>query len=259
MNCKNCEGSLRTDYSYCSNCGAKVIRNRLTIKNLWYDVTERFFNVDNTFLKTFLHLFSKPEVVVDSYVKGVRKRYLNPIAYFTIALTLSGILLYILKKFFLKDIDFSVLGDSGNPELGTKIMNAAFDFSTFIFALYIPVIACISWVSFNKINYNLSEFFVSAIYSLAHFSVFTFFINLIFLMFYPEKYLFLSLIGILILAFYTLYVNIRLNSFSRGSTFWRSILYMLLFIMGYFGVSMFLNVILLLTGALSFSDFIPQK
>ena len=111
MNCKNCEGSLRTDYSYCSNCGAKVIRNRLTIKNLWYDVTERFFNVDNTFLKTFLHLFSKPEVVVDSYVKGVRKRYLNPIAYFTIALTLSGILLYILKKFFLKDIDFSVLGE----------------------------------------------------------------------------------------------------------------------------------------------------
>ena len=42
MNCKNCDLPLRTDYSFCSNCGAKVIRNRLTLKNLWYDFTERF-------------------------------------------------------------------------------------------------------------------------------------------------------------------------------------------------------------------------
>ena len=37
MQCRNCGTSLRTDYSFCPDCGAKVIRNRITIKNLLYD------------------------------------------------------------------------------------------------------------------------------------------------------------------------------------------------------------------------------
>ncbi len=45
MICKNCENSLQTDYSFCPDCGAKVIRNRLTIKNLLSDFIERYFNV----------------------------------------------------------------------------------------------------------------------------------------------------------------------------------------------------------------------
>ncbi|MDO6470350.1 DUF3667 domain-containing protein [Maribacter sp. 1_MG-2023] len=99
MECKNCHTNLRTDFSYCPDCGAKVIRNRLTVKNLWYDATERFFNIDNTFLITFKHLFTKPDEVIGGYINGVRKKYLNPTSYFTIAITLGGgyLLMYILS------------------------------------------------------------------------------------------------------------------------------------------------------------------
>ena len=74
MFCKNCERQLRTDFRFCPDCGAKIIRNRITLKNLWGDVVERVFNIDNTFLKTFGHLFSKPEVVIEGYIEGTRLR-----------------------------------------------------------------------------------------------------------------------------------------------------------------------------------------
>ena len=79
MNCKNCEISLTGTDDFCKNCGAKVIKNRLTLKNLFLHISETFFNYDNKLLKTILHLFTKPEYVIDSYVNGVRKKYINPI------------------------------------------------------------------------------------------------------------------------------------------------------------------------------------
>lgn len=61
MACKNCNTELTTDSEYCYHCGAKVIRNRLTIKNLFEHFSEQFLNYDNKFLQTFILLFKKPE------------------------------------------------------------------------------------------------------------------------------------------------------------------------------------------------------
>lgn len=82
MDCKNCNIPLTVTDDFCRSCGAKVIRNRLTLKNLFAHITETFFNYDNKLLKTILHLFTKPDYVIDSYVKGVRKKYINPISFF---------------------------------------------------------------------------------------------------------------------------------------------------------------------------------
>ena len=66
--CKNCGTQLGETEDYCSACGAKVIRNRLTIRNLWGDFTEQFLNYDNKLLKTFVQLFRNPEDVIGSYI-----------------------------------------------------------------------------------------------------------------------------------------------------------------------------------------------
>ncbi len=96
MNCKTCNSSLRSDFRYCPHCGAKVIKNRLTLQNVWQDLSFQVFNLDNTFLKTFRHMFSKPETVIESFVSGARKKYMNPISFFAIAITLSGLMFYVL-------------------------------------------------------------------------------------------------------------------------------------------------------------------
>ena len=100
MNCKNCHTDIPERSGYCSRCGAKVIRNRLTMKNLISSFSRQFFDYDNKFLQTFINLFKKPEDVIGSYINGTRKKYVNVISYYAIAISLAGIQLFVLNKFF---------------------------------------------------------------------------------------------------------------------------------------------------------------
>ena len=261
MECKNCTLPLRTDYTYCSNCGAKIIRNRLTLKNLWYDVTERYFNLDNTFLKTFWHLIVKPEVVIGGYIDGIRRKYLNPVSYLAVALTLSGITMFIMRKIFKDGIDLSQIagGENLNNEVGQKIMSLSFDYSSFLFLLYIPVFAFAGWVAFNKREYNLSEQFVTAMYSLAQFSIVSFPISILLLLTNPDQYFSLSWLIIVIMLLYGIYVVNRMHRYKFANRIPRSILYIMLWGVGYIGVIIFFYVILFATGEISLQDFAPKK
>ncbi len=181
MECKNCNYFLRTDYSYCPTCGAKVIRNRLTVKNIWYDFTERFFNLDNTFIITFKHLLTKPDVVIGGYINGVRKKYMNPISYFTIAVFLGGIFFFLNKKFFPEAMDFQSIfipnvgtkeAQQFNLEFMKKYQDFAQEYQSFIYMASIPILAIISRLVFlNKKQFNLSEHFVINIYAYAQMSI----------------------------------------------------------------------------------------
>ena len=97
MNCKNCKTTLEESDDYCRNCGGKVIRNRLTIKSLFHHFSETYFNYDNKLLRTFLTLFSKPEEVIVGYINGTRKKYVDVIGYFALAITLSGLQIFFLS------------------------------------------------------------------------------------------------------------------------------------------------------------------
>jgi hypothetical protein len=255
MECKNCELPLRTDYSFCSNCGAKIIRNRLNFKNLWYDVTVRYFNVDNTFLKTFWHLFVKPERVIHGYIDGIRKKYLNPIAYLGIALTFSGAFLFLMRRYFLDKMEFNTFGKGLDPEVGKKLMTTSLDFSSFIFLLYIPLIAIVGWLIYNRKAHNLSEYSVTAIYSLAHYSIFTFPISIAMCIISPENYMSYSMLFILIMALYVTYVVNRIH----GKNIGKSIIFVLIFAVGFMAMSLALNIIFVLSGVIDLQDFIPKK
>lgn len=260
MECKNCELPLRTDYSFCSNCGAKIIRNRLTLKNIWYDFTERYFNLDNTFLKTLWHLFTKPEVVIGGYIDGIRKKYLNPISFIAIALTLSGITLFLMQKVFKNGIDFSNFagGENLNNEMGQKIMSLTFDYNSFLFLLYIPVFAFAGWVSFNKREYNMSEHFVTAMYSLAQYSIISFPVSILLLLTMPEKYFSAAWPMMLFMLAYSLYAVNKMHYFKFLNRILRSILYVFLSSIGYFGIIIFFYIILFITGEISLEDFAPK-
>ncbi|NHF57954.1 DUF3667 domain-containing protein [Flavobacteriaceae bacterium TP-CH-4] len=175
MECKNCEKSLFADYNYCANCGAKVIRNRITIKNIWNDFTERFLNIDNTFLRTFVHLFSKPEAVIGGYIRGVRRKYLNPISYFTIAVTLGGLFIFVYRKFFPDALDFQQQSLNAKPEanaLAQDISSTIFEYQSLFYIATLPLLALISRLVFiNSKKFNLSEHFVINVYGYSHLSI----------------------------------------------------------------------------------------
>lgn len=171
MNCKNCSTKLSESTKYCPKCGAKVITERLTIKNILHNVSVQFFNYDNKILKTFIHLFTKPEVVIVGYIDGVRKRYINLLQYLAISLTITGLQFFILNTFFDNPFDFNAnsfgIGSnvpnpkSVNSYMGTisEMMN---NYYSLIYIFSIPFSAVGSWMTYKIYNkkYNFAEHIV---------------------------------------------------------------------------------------------------
>lgn len=258
MQCKNCDNNLRTDFSYCPDCGAKVVRKRITFKNLFYDVIERYLNVDNTFLKTVFHMLTKPQKVTDGYISGIRRKYLNPISYIAIALFVSGISVFIMRKYAWDKIDFSVLPGQANGEGMQKILDVTMDYNNLIYLLYVPVIAIGGVVFFNKKNYNLSEHIIIALYTLATFSLISSIIAITWLTIQPETYFKSSFYVIGAMLLYSLYVYIKISSFSKTTNFFRGLGYFILFFFGFIGVGLVLNVVMILFGVIDFQDLMPK-
>jgi hypothetical protein len=172
MVCKNCENSLNNTTNFCSGCGAKVIRNQLTIKALLSDFNERYVNYDNKFLKTFIGLFLKPEQIIDSYINGTRKKYVDVISYFAIAVTISGLQVFIIKKFFPESIDLSNITTKGNEAVSKEVFTTVQEYVSFVMLLSIPLYAIMAKVVFfNKKKYNFTELIVIFMYTISQMSL----------------------------------------------------------------------------------------
>lgn len=88
MNCKNCEDPLEKNAQFCDNCGAKVITNRITFKFLISEILT-VIGIESLYFNTFKKMFLAPQDVLNEYLTGVRKRYVNPFAYLAVGAALS--------------------------------------------------------------------------------------------------------------------------------------------------------------------------
>ena len=235
-----------------------MIRNRITVKNLFYDIVERYFNLDNSFLKTFLHLFTKPEEVIDGYISGVRKKYLNPISYLGIALTLSGLTVFVIKKFYSENVDFTGGAQNINPEFGHKWSEIVFDFNAFFFLLYFPVLAFPAYLLINKIKYNFSEYILVFIYVMAHYSIVSFPISIGTLFINADMYVSMSQPLLVLTFIYSLYVLQRLNKYSLRAFSGRALVFLMLAILFFFILIIGIMMLLLLIGVFELQDFAPK-
>lgn len=88
MSCKNCKSELDTLNNFCSECGAKVVRERITIKSIIQNILFAL-GWDSNFFVTLRHLLYKPHVVFKEYANGTRKKYADPFTFFAISLAIS--------------------------------------------------------------------------------------------------------------------------------------------------------------------------
>lgn len=88
-NCKSCDFKLEVHLNFCPNCGGKVIRERLTLKSVFFQFFQNVFNVESKFVYTFKDLILKPEQVFKSFISGARKKYYHPISFLAIAIVLN--------------------------------------------------------------------------------------------------------------------------------------------------------------------------
>lgn len=233
MECKSCSSQLPENHDYCYSCGAKVIRNRLTLKNLFEHFSEEFLNYDNKFLRTFIRLFRKPEDVIGSYINGTRKKYVNAVSYFAIAVTVSGFFYFVFLKFFPEAFNFTTSiynFDEGQAKITSDFNKRVFEYQSFIFFLSIPIFALISRLIFLKNKkYNFSEHLIINLYTYSHIAL-TVTVVYFLTIWYQPVFTVVTIIAALFQIVFFAYVLKRLYSLTLSRILFKTLLFFLVLI-----------------------------
>ena len=221
---------MNSSQKYCFECGAKVIKNRLTFRNILEDINERFFNLDNKLLKTFSHLFTKPEVVIKGYIDGTRKRYIDIIQYFAISLTLVGLQVFLMNTVFQDALNFdesfvksmgNLPNSKDNPFKDIRFRDFN-NYQSLIYTLTIPISALATWLAYYIVGlrqYNFTEHIVINLYYSAQVIIITAVLSILFLCF-GLNYLVISSFITVLTIIYLFYILKRVFN----TKFWDSVL-----------------------------------
>lgn len=252
-NCKNCGNQIET-YNFCPSCGAKKITNRITFKNLVSEFVDRFFNLDNSFIKTFIHLFTKPDEVIDGYIHGLRKRYVNAFGYFAISITITGFYAFLVKDRLKEIIKFGNFSEQ-QAEMQSSLFDSTFQHQSIISFLLIPLLAILSRLVFlNYKKYNLTEHFVIYLYAYSHI-VGTMSLVLLPLMFIVNDFIIIMLIQFPVYIFYMAYVLKKLYQISVKKIMIKTLLFLIYGSILYIITIIVAAALMIMSGAIS----IPTK
>lgn len=232
--CKGCNASMALDQLFCNECGAKRMYNRLNWRVLVADFTDRFLNIENNFLRTFIDLFKDPKDVIDGYINGVRKKHLSAFSYFAIAVTLAGLSAFIMKNWFLDDIiatQTSMFDGAPQAEIQKEFqkdwIKAVMDYQSVVYFLSIPIMAFISWIVFwNYKKYNFVEQVVIYLYGYSHIAIATGIIGL-FLIWFQSIYQIYSFALLFFQIIYLGYVLKKLYDLDWGGIILKTALFLL--------------------------------
>lgn len=260
MECKNCHKEIAPQGKFCQHCGAKVVMERLSFKHLTDEFSQQFLNWDNRFLYTLKSLLVRPENVISEYVEGVRKRYINPLSFFAISLTISGLYLFVMQKYFPDVLDMSRWFENENQKMGNQKLTAfVYEYNSFVSFIIIPGISFISWIVFWNKRYNYIEHCTIYFYTMPLFSMLTSIITLITALFLPIEPLLSSIILWLMFFVYSGRLLKNLFNLSWKSIFLKTMLFIPIFLIGYLVFGMLLLFVGLLTGIIDLQDFLPKK
>lgn len=240
--CVNCDKNIALDQRFCSYCGGKRIYNKLTWRNLLEDFIDRFFNLENSFIKTFVAMFRQPEDVIGGYMNGMRKKYLPAFSYFAIAITVAGFFAFVLKNYFLDEVvalsvqspaslgmpagsEFEQEFNNEIAETVTQYLNWVADHQTLIYIAIIPFLGLISRAVFwNYKQYNFVEHLVIYLYAYSHIAMITTTISLLFI-WSPTIYQIWSFMTLPIMIFYVGWVLKRVFSLDVASLILKTVLF----------------------------------
>lgn len=190
MICKNCKIELKDDVNFCYECGAKVIRNRLTPKVIADQVNDEFISIDNRLFRTFIDLCIKPEKVINSYISGTRKKYTDVLQYFAIALTLAGFQVFLMLTFFQDELEFEFLKElqnhpsqKDNPFLQSNFEDSN-QYQGLLYIVSLPFAAFSTWFAYyiaGDKRFNFTEHLVLNIYYSAQIIIVTAIFSILFL------------------------------------------------------------------------------
>lgn len=264
MICKNCDRPLSESDNFCNNCGAQIIRKRLTVQSLFAQFSEQFLNYDNKLLQTFLTLFRSPEMVIGGYIQGIRKKYMNVVNYFAVALTFTGFFFFFFLDNYASAMEtINAIQVEGQNELqveiSRKVNRFILDYQSVLFFLFIPLFAFYSRVVFlrNK-KYNYTEHIVINMYAQSQMSIVS--ILLYFsTIWFEDVFLYVLMFMLPLQMLYFAYALKRMYQLSLWQIILKFLLFALLLIPSIMMFGTLLWALLFITGVVDFQEFIEAE
>jgi hypothetical protein len=237
MNCKTCNFQLDDNAKFCSNCGAKIVDDRLSLKGTWEEFIGPFFSWDNNFWRTFFGLFKNPKDVLEAYISGARKKYFQPFSYIILYATIA-VFFY---KFFPMEIimDYSegftkgynsTNSSSNVPKIDMKsYMETLMSYYNFFVLLLIPIYALTSYIIFNKRGHNFFEHLVFNSYLQTNLGFISLVLQVILVNMLGMSFGTYSMLFLFLFIFFTLYAFKELYNQNLKQSIASGIKYLLLF------------------------------
>lgn len=172
--CINCGSEVSS--AYCPSCGQRHPPKKISLLNLYHDFQSRVYGFDGMFPRTLRDLTIRPGKVATAYIAGNRVKYVGPVGYFFVMLTIFILLLGIL------DIDFYELSQASSPfgkttttqqqEEGAQMVVKMFSDNLRIFQfILIPLVAFWYKIFFRKSGYSYLEMMVPSFFFYGHLEI----------------------------------------------------------------------------------------
>lgn len=260
MKCKTCDFQLDNNSKYCSNCGSKIVDERLSWKGTWEEFIGPFFNWENNFWRTFFGLFKNPKDVLEAYITGARKKYFQPFSYIILYATIA---VFFYKFFPLEVImdyseGFSKGLDSSNPSIKASkfdmkvYMQSLMSYYNFFVLLLIPLYALTSYIIFNKRGHNFFEHLVFNSYIQTNLGFISLVMQVILVNVLGMNFGIYSILFLFIFLFFTIYIFKKLYNQNLKQSISSGIKYILLFLGLYFGIIAVFSILFGIIYALTF-------
>ena len=184
--CLNC--ALKYEGAYCPACSQKATVKRMTWKDFMQDLPKVLFNLDKGLWYTMKRLTIAPKAMLQEYLAGRRVRYLGPMQYAVLGVTIYFLLREIMKTPI--TISAEALEKGANYDLGYAIGKIIRGNLKYFWLLNVLFFALPARLFFGK--YNYTEHLVISAYIIGHtafLSTFTLFISSLPILINPLVYL----------------------------------------------------------------------
>lgn len=158
-------------HRFCFHCGSRWVNYRLSPVTIVREFSDKYLGSDNVFLVTIFALFRYPEDVINGYIQGQRKRYVNPVNFYLISLTLIGLQFFVLKNFAPELLGYD---QPGTDVVSKTFLNYMYDYFGLWTTFMLPAYFITGYLVFINLKiYNFSEHVIFYVYAFGLMNILT--------------------------------------------------------------------------------------
>lgn len=161
--------------NFCGSCGQKTAVKQLKWGTLFDELNQRLLGLDNKFAKTIRDLTLRPEQVISAFINGNRVKYIGPVGYYFVLITVYVLIVSIFDIDMVKFTQGTkeLIAPGADVKQGEGFQRLIMGHMKVLSFIIMPFFIIANYLLFLRKGYNIIETAVVVFYSHAHSLIFT--------------------------------------------------------------------------------------